>query len=256
MTLRRFFVDTPPVIGEEAILSGQDARHAKTVLRLAPGDKVLLLTGDGREYLAEICSAAGDCIRLMVMSARASSADPGILLTVAIGFLKEKKIDDLIPPLTELGIHHFLPFFAERSVSRPDPQRMASRVERWEKIARESMKQCRRTVAPIISPAVGFDHVLALGKNNHLNILFWEEDKHRSPFPPPPKEFTPPLRILIVLGPEGGITETEAAAAEKAGFTLCPLGPRILKAETAAIAATALAQYIYGDMNTSPDSPA
>ena len=247
--MRRFFCHDTPLVGEDASITGQDARHLALVLRLKPGDDVVVLSGDGREYLGRIVHIAPDEVKATILSEHLSSADPAILITVALGLLKEKKMDDLVRQLTELGMFRFQPFFARRSVSRPDAARMASRVRRWEKIARESIKQCRRGSVPEIHPVASLDEVLSKTASGHVKILFWEAQGPGTPFPEIRREAPGrPLSVTILLGPEGGLTEDEVSKARKAGFDICSLGPRILRAETAVIAACTLVQYVYGDM--------
>ncbi len=239
------------MVGSEAVISGQDARHIALVLRLKPGDDIILLTGDGREFSARIISVSPDEVRVDVLAMHLSQTDPDIELTVGLGFLKEKKMDELVRQLTELGMHRFQPFFARRSVSRPDKGRMAARMLRWEKIARESLKQCRRGSVPEIRPAVPFNEVLSLAAEDDVRIVFWEEETGvliPDTFEVPSDR---PLRVTILLGPEGGLTDEEVQEARSAGFVVCSLGPRILRAETAAVSACALIQYVCGDMGNS-----
>jgi 16S rRNA (uracil1498-N3)-methyltransferase len=247
--MRRFFCHDTPVVGEDALITGQDARHLARVLRLKPGDEVVVLSGGGREYLGKIVHITPDEVKATILSEHLSNADPAIDLTVALGFLKEKKMDDLVRQLTELGMFRFQPFFARRSVSRPDGVRMTSRVRRWEKIARESIKQCRRGSVPEILSAVSLDEVLSRAASDHVKILFWEAQDRKTPFPEARRAASDsPISITILLGPEGGLTEDEVSTARGAGFDICSLGPRILKAETAAVVACTLVQYVYGDM--------
>jgi 16S rRNA (uracil1498-N3)-methyltransferase len=249
--MRRFFSHETPVVGGETVITGQDARHITRVLRLKHGDEVVLLSGDGREFLARIARIDADKVAVAVFFEHISKAEPSIRLTVCLGFLKEKKMDDLVRPLTELGMSRFQPFFARRSVSRPDPSRMASRVRRWEKIARESIKQCRRGSVPEIRPAVSLDEALRLSADDGVKILFFENENGPNAFPTPrPAGTDTNLKATIILGPEGGFTDEEVAAARSAGFDILSMGPRILKAETAAVAACTLVQYVYGDMGS------
>lgn len=250
--MRRFFSQKTPIVGEESVITGQDARHLARVLRLKPGEDVIVLSGDGREFLARICRIDSGNVTAAILSEHVSKADPSIELTVCLGFLKEKKMDDLVRQLTELGMARFQPFFAQRSVSKPDPARMASRVKRWEKIAQESIKQCRRGLVPEIRPAVSLDEAVRMAEGDDVKILFYENEAGREPFPATrPAEIDDSFRVTILLGPEGGLTEDEVAAARSAGFDIRSLGPRILKAETAVVAACTLVQYVYGDMGAS-----
>jgi 16S rRNA (uracil1498-N3)-methyltransferase len=247
--MRRFFSHEAPVVGAETVIAGQDARHIVRVLRLKAGDEVVLLSGDGREFQAKIARIDAGNVAVAVLSERVSGADPSIELTICLGFLKEKKMDDLVRQLTELGMSRFQPFLARRSVSRPDPSRMASRVRRWEKIARESIKQCRRGSVPEIRPAVSLDEALRLSADDGVKILFYENETGPNSFPESRSAGADvPLKVTIMLGPEGGFTDDEVGTVRSAGFEILSMGPRILKAETAAVAACALVQYVYGDM--------
>ena len=142
----------------------------------------------------------------------------------------------------------WIPFFSERSVPRPDKKRLAARLQRWQKIAQESFKQCGRSILPEISPPVSFEEVLALGQACTLKYIFWENESQvllqKSDIRLP----KPGYRIIIVLGPEGGFTPQEIEKAKDRGFEVAGLGPRILRAETATLAACTLMQYLYGDL--------
>jgi 16S rRNA (uracil1498-N3)-methyltransferase len=170
---------------------------------------------------------------------------------VAQALLKDQKMDFLLRQLTELGITRWLPFISERSVPQPDERRQASRAARWARIAREAVKQCRRGRIPELSPVGRFDDVLREAAHFDTRILFWEGACHALPML---ADSDPggPRRILVIVGPEGGFSDEEAVSAEQAGVRLATLGPRILRAETATIAACTLAQHLYGDLRTAP----
>jgi 16S rRNA (uracil1498-N3)-methyltransferase len=141
-----------------------------------------------------------------------------------------------------------MPFFSERSVPRPDNKRLADRTERWQKIARESFKQCHRSVLPQIDAPVSFDEMLAQGQFCDVNIIFWEDETRSLKRTLAADRTKSVNRILVVLGPEGGFTSREIDRTKDAGFTVAGLGPRILRAETASLAACTLMQYIFGDL--------
>jgi len=147
--------------------------------------------------------------------------------------------------LTELGARCFIPFTCERAVARPDPKRMAARKARWETIAAESLKQCRRTRTPEITNLRDFNGMLTASDTADAKLVFWEAAS--APLATLP-ELKPGATVFAVLGPEGGLTADEVAAATACGFRVLSMGPRILRAETAAVAACALLQHRFGDM--------
>jgi 16S rRNA (uracil1498-N3)-methyltransferase len=146
--------------------------------------------------------------------------------------------------LSELGVARFQPIVSERAVVRPAAGRSAHRVERWRKICIETLKQCRRGDLMEIEDVALFGSLLEAEGGCDLRIMFWENATHGLV----PQGAAGVRSVLVVLGPEGGFSDREAAAAEKAGFMLARLGPRVLRAETAAVAACAVVQYLFGDL--------
>lgn len=243
--MRRFLIDEPLTDGARVPLTRSDANHAKNVLRLRPGDTILLMDGRGGEYDAAIAEISEEGVIAEIHGRRADKRESPADITIAQGFLKEKKMDGLMRQLTELGIRRFVPYTAARSVARPDEKRMTTRKARWQKIAAESLKQCRRTRTTDITDLLNFENMLAESDGADLKIIFWEEASAPLTALPTPKAGA---AVFAVLGPEGGLTAEEVAAATERGFTAVSLGPRILRAETAAAAAAALIQHRFGDM--------
>ncbi len=233
-------------------LSPGDANHVRNVLRLQPGDPVRLFDGRGVEYDARIARIDGGGVLAVVIGATRPETESPTAITIAQGFLKDKKMDTLVRQLTELGVSRWIPYFADRSVARPDPKRLRARRERWQKIAAESLKQCRRSRIPDISGVQSFDEMLHAAADADLRILFWEKAPETSPTLFSLAAKKPYGSVFAVLGPEGGLTDAEVDAAAAAGFLTAALGPRILRAETAAVAACALLQYFLGDLGKNP----
>lgn len=246
--MRRFFIDQPKIeVPASAVVTGSDVRHIKNVLRLKPGDEVRLFDGKGLEYDARIVSLGSDRVELLATRSFCSETESPVQIAVAQGFLKDKKMDELIRQLTELGITAWVPFFAERSVPKPDKQRLDSRMERWKNIAKESLKQCRRGRIPEISAPVSFEAVLNMGKAFDFRIMFWENEQTNFAFPREQRSGHYET-VFAMLGPEGGFAPDEVERAMSCGWVSAALGPRILKAETATISAVTLLQYFFGDM--------
>ncbi len=248
--MRRIYIDPAQASRPAPLITGGDANHIRNALRLGPGDPVTLFDGAGREYRAHIRDVSHEGVRVEILETLETLGESPARIAAAQAFLKDRKMDALIRRLTELGISQWLPFFSERSVARPDDRKIAARMERWEKIARESLKQCRRSRTPEIRFLPTLDAVLGLGREYDLRILFWENKGQDATLAdlPIPIRGAACRRILLVLGPEGGFSGAEAKAAARHGFFIAGLGPRILRAETAAVAACALVQYMFGDM--------
>lgn len=245
--MRYFFVEPDELARAVVTIGGKEARHMVKVLRLKPGMVVGLSDGCGLQGEARIRALTRDRVILDVERRFPSPREPAGELVVAQAMLKDQKMDRLLRQLTELGITGWQPFISARSVPQLDKRRQASRAGRWERIAREAVKQCRRGRVPDIAPLGLLDDVLRDAARFDIRVMFWEGA--RRPLPTVPNDLTDSgRRVLAVVGPEGGFADEEAAAAEAAGFRLTTLGPRILKAETAAVAACTLIQHLYGDL--------
>lgn len=246
--MRHFLIDPEQLAREAPTITGPDVQHMRRVLRLKPGDRIGVLDGLGAAYEARILTLDANKATIQVIGLLGDVlTTPAVEIGLAQALLKDKKMDLLVRQATELGVSDWMPFVSGRSVPRPDPGRLARREERWEKIAREALKQCRRPVLPRIHPTAGWEELLAAGADWHLRYFFWEGA--RGKLAPPERPGTPgPCRVLLVCGPEGGFSREEADRAVSAGFLPVSLGPGILRSETAAVAVLGIAQYLFGDM--------
>jgi 16S rRNA (uracil1498-N3)-methyltransferase len=249
--MRHFYLDPSEATKSSLYIKGSEAHHIKNVLRLKPGDHLKLFDGAGYEYEAVISNFDGEAVAVEIQRKRRIPVISGARIFVAQAFLKEKKMDDLVRKLTELGIAGWIPFFSQRSIARPDKRRLDGRIQRWNRIATEALKQCRRKNMLEISRSLSFDEVLEFGKNHDLKIVFWENETVPVSRELSSKIDHPLKSILVMLGPEGGFANQEIEKARRAGFVTAGLGPRILRAETATLAACALIQYLFGDMGSS-----
>ena len=248
--MRLFHVDQSMVTDSSLTIVGSEAHHIKNVLRLKPGDHLKLFDGTGHEYEAVISRFDAAKVEVEIRRELQSNLDPGPRILVAQAFLKEKKMDDLVRGLSELGIAGWIPFYSQRTVARPDKKRLAGRTQRWHRIATAALKQCRRQNLLEISEALTFDEVLKLSKSCDLNIVFWENEAAHLGRDIRPISDHPLNSIMVMLGPEGGFAEAEIEMARQSGFVTAGLGPRILRAETATLVASTLVQYLFGDMGS------
>ena len=232
--------------GETVELPREEAQHAVKVLRLRAGDEVELLDGAGGAYAAEIARADRDGASLTVREALPCRESP-VSLTLYMGLPKAEKLELIAQKLTELGAVRLVPVVMARSVARPDGKDGDKRRERLERIALEATKQCGRGRVPDMAAPVGWKDALRDMAAHELTLIPWEEarglrlgDVHAE---------KPDARdITLLIGPEGGIAPEEAHEAEAQGARLVTLGPRILRAETAAIASAAAVMALWGDL--------
>jgi len=243
--MQKFLIPDIHTIPSTAVLQGQDAKHIAKVLRLKPGDPINITNGDGKDFIAHISFVSPNRIDLNISKAYKSSTESLIKITLCSGMLKDKKMDLVIKHVTQLGIHTWIPFFCERSIPTPDKKRIEKRHQRWENIARESLKQCRRSRLPKIIKPLNYETLLNQPTVNDLKIAFWEKASNKLNTL---KQEPAVNQIFILIGPEGGFSETEIAMAKEKSFTPYSLGPRILRAETASISSCTLIQHIFGDI--------
>lgn len=245
--MKRFFIDPDEVTKDSPVIEGADAHHISTVFRLTPGDHILLVDGSGMEYEAEIISLSKKRVNIAIIKKYFPATESPLRITIGQGYLKDKKMDMLIRHLTEIGITGWLPVISEFSVPKPDPKKIDSKLGRWELIAKEAVKQCRRTRVPEILAPMTFQEAVEASGHMDLKIIFYENETtslaqtastlHKKPF-----------TIFVLLGPEGGFSNKEIELAISKGFIVASLGPRILRAETASISACTLIQHQFGDM--------
>lgn len=241
MSSARFLVESSELDCDSLQLRGEELRHLRA-RRLGPGAEIVLLDGTGRQRRAtiEVVTSKRAQLRLHAEATSIKSHESHLRLELAQAALKADKLDLVIEKATELGVSGVAVFTSARCVSKPDP----GRADRWQRVARSAAKQCRRSTVPGVRGPLGFDEVLS-ATTSGPRLLFWEgatSVRLEARF------VTPPEAILAVVGPEGGFDPKEIAAARAAGFEIVGLGPRILRAETAAIVVVALCQRLWGDL--------
>lgn len=243
--MQKFILPPECIDNNKAVIKGQDAKHIYKVLRLKPKDPIHLTNGKGMDYEGYVLSAGPGMVEVCLTGEHPSTTESCLRLTVCCGMLKDKKMDLVIKHLTQLGVVEWIPFFCERAIPTPDSNRLLKRTDRWHTIAKESIKQCQRSCLVTIPEPKKFQDVLELSHSFQQKIAFWEKSNHPlTQLPPAPSD----SRVIILIGPEGGFTDKEISLAREKEFKAYSLGPRILRAETAAICATTLIQHLLGDI--------
>ena len=244
--MRRFIISPEQLDQPRPYIDGADAHHLRVVLRTRPGDRIDVLDGRGNAFRARIVSLDRDRVYVALEDPFPQEQQIGTEMILAQGYLKDKKMDGLVRPLSELGVARWIPFLSKRSVPVPDEKRLLSRYARWQKISLEAVKQCGRRFPMVIDPLVSFEAALEQAKFYDIKLIFWEgisESESRALMPTCRAE-----NVFALIGPEGGFDLEEVALARKTGFLAVGLGPRILRAETATLAAAVLMQFVFGDM--------
>ena len=242
MSLPRFHVPGSAP-GSRIALPEHAAHHAREVLRLRAGAPVRIFDGEGAEFEATLDSVTrqGVQVRLGGPTTPRCPESP-LRVVLALPPLKGDRMETVIQKATELGVTEIRPIITARTDAAGRPALHGSRQERWEKVASGAAEQCGRAVVPLVAPTVTLSTLLAEPFDG-LKIFFLERSG-----PAPLSTLPRPSRVLMLVGPAGGWEEAEVAQATSAGFVAAGLGPRILRAETAALAAVSAVQVLWGDL--------
>ena len=244
--MRRFFISPEQLNQPKPAIDGADAHHLRVVLRSRPGDRIDILDGRGNAYRARIVSMDHEKVYLALETPVDGQPEARPEMVLAQGYLKDKKMDGLVRQLTELGVSRWIPFLAARSVPAPDDKRLHQRHLRWQRITLEAVKQCGRRSPMTIDPVVSFEVAVQRAQSCDIKLIFWEKESDSINRPVIPESGA--RKIFAMIGPEGGFEPSEVNLAREAGFVAVGMGPRILKAETATLAAATLIQFVFGDM--------
>lgn len=238
--LHRFFVEPLQVRDGQIRILNPDARQIRTVLRLKEGDRLAALDGSGNCYLGEITAIDREQVCAAVSEVCSVATEPAVHLTLAQGLPKGDKYSLIIQKGTELGISEYVGVICARSVTRAAD--VSLKQARWLRIAKEAAEQCGRGKVPVIRGVDSFRNVLNKGKDHDLALVGWEKESSVL-LSEVLRSNGSAKRVMLLIGPEGGFTGEEIEAAQSAGFVTVSLGRRMLRAETAAIAASAIVLY-------------
>ena len=238
----RFFVSAEDLEKEEVSLTGENAQHAK-VLRLKPGETVLLCDGEGREAVCKVASTDGWLLR--AMERRESQSEAAVKVSVYMALPKADKLEHVIQKATELGAYEIVTFPSARCVSRPDEKSLKKKLERWEKIAASAAEQSGRGRIPKVLVLGSFSEALTRAAQADKALMFYEHEE----------ALTLKMAlssgsygtVSLLTGPEGGLEEAEVTQAREVGLQVCTLGRRILRCETAPLCALSAVMYDAGE---------
>jgi 16S rRNA (uracil1498-N3)-methyltransferase len=247
--MRRFFVRPEDVEGHELRLRGDEVNHLARVLRLGRGAQVVVFNGQGHEYVAMVERFEADGVVCRILCDTEVQPTRAVSITLGQGLPKAEKFAWVIQKTTELGVSEIVPLLTERVVPHVSQDHIATKVGRWEKLAREACKQSGRATVPNLWPPTPLQTFFTSFQSAGLKLVLWEGD-HRRALRTVLAASEPVASVAVVVGPEGGLTAQEVARGEAYGFLTVGLGNRILRTETAGLIAVALLQYQFGDLGS------
>ncbi len=242
--VRRFYVEPGTVRGRQVALAPEAAHRLGRVLRLRSGQHLVLFDGSGREWEVELKSVGPKGLTAVVVQEVAPPPEPQVHLTLLAGLTKEPRFEVLLEKATELGVAEIVPVVARRSVVRPWKE--GAKQERWRRIVIEATEQCERARPPRLRTPLPLPQALRLAGG--LRVVPWEEERSLGLRQLLRGLTEAPRQVSVLVGPEGGLEPQEVEMARGAGFAVVTLGPRILRAETAAIVACALVMHELGEL--------
>lgn len=242
MAIPRLFVDAPIRLAHETLLPAETAAHGVRVLRLRAGDRVTLFNGEGGEYQATIRRADKRGVAVMVDAHQAVERESLLSITLAQGISKGDRMDYTIQKAVELGVTRIVPLETERTTVRLDQERVVKRLVHWRRVAISACEQCGRNRVPAILPVMPVAQWCERPVAGLQLVLAPEAKQGLRELPELIQEVT------LLVGPEGGWADAELRLAERSGYRSLRLGPRVLRTETAPIAAIAVIQAFWGDL--------
>jgi 16S rRNA (uracil1498-N3)-methyltransferase len=246
--MHRFFLPRSSFEGEWVRFPEETASQIHRVLRLKPGQIVIALDGEGREYEVRLRKVENHHAEGLVLLERMVVGEPRFELTLLLAITQREKFEWMLQKCTELGAAHFVPVICARSLSHAEREAQ-KKLDRWQKIVKEAAEQSRRGRIPLVNEAVGFEE--AVGNRaapDTLKLIAWEGEETKSLSAALRAADPRPVRARVLVGPEGGFETQEVALAAKCGFAPVSLGRRILRMETAAMVCTALTMYEMDEM--------
>lgn len=244
MRLSRFYVETPLSLGDHE-LPETVAHHLCRVLRRGPGDALQLFDGSGQDYTGVISEISKKRVRVTLDQVHPGLAESPLKIHLGQGLSRGERMDWAIQKATELGVSEITPLICERGEVRLNDDRWQKRSQHWRQIIVSACEQCGRSTLPKLHDPISLN--VWIGESlAELKLVL-------HPDAPPMQKYTPPDSVAFLIGPEGGLSPAEVNQAMNHDFRPTSLGPRILRTETAPVAALAIAQALWGDLNPTPD---
>lgn len=242
MRIPRIYHSQPLEVGYNVSLEESAANHVARVLRMSPGQQLTLFNGSNQSYSAQITRSDKKAVDVTIIAASKTECESPLHLHLGQVMSRGEKMEFTIQKSTELGVNTITPLFSERCGVKLDNDRLAKKIEQWQKIAISACEQCGRNAVPEILPAVSLEAWCA-EKFEGLKLNLHPRAQYSINTLP-----SPVTHIRLLIGPEGGLSEQEIEMTTSRGFTDILLGPRVLRTETASLTAIAALQLRFGDL--------
>jgi 16S rRNA (uracil1498-N3)-methyltransferase len=242
VTIPRLYVDAPLAVGIDLELPQAQAQHVLRVLRLNAGAALVLFNGRGGEFGARITRAGSRGVQCLTESFESTAREPPISITLLQGLSRADRMDYTIQKAVELGVAAIAPVATRRSTIRLDRERASRRQAHWLGVIAAACEQCGRNLLPRLQPVMPLATALAAERASLRLVLDRDAGATLSSLSRPAQD------VSLLVGPEGGLDPAEVASAVAAGHVAVRLGPRVLRTETAGVAAVAAIQALWGDL--------
>ena len=244
MRIPRIYTPQPLETQQSLVLEPGASRHVLTVLRFKPGATLVLFDGSGREFDAQLEAVGNRRARVRISIERSTRSESPLQVTLAQGISRGERMDYTLQKAVELGVAEIIPLLTECSVVRLDVEQKERKREHWQQLVIGACEQSGRVRVPAVRAPLPLGEFLSSPQRPGLNLLLDPTANAVVNDLPAPQAH----QILLLVGPEGGLSDAEIAAAQRAGFTRIRFGPRILRTETAALVALSLLQARWGDL--------
>lgn len=238
-----FFVTPAQIADGYAVITGQDVKHIRNVLRMKPGEKVAVRDGISRNYICELETIGAEEIRARILSAEEDSSELPAKLVLFQGLPKSDKMELIIQKAVELGAYQIVPVATRRAVVKLDKKKEDAKVKRWNSIAESAAKQCGRMRIPEVSGVMGLREAFAYAAGFDRNIIPYELAEGMEETKAILDQIRPGMQVGIFIGPEGGFDVAEIEEAMEAGVCPITLGRRILRTETAGMTVLSILMF-------------
>src|SRR5690606_824383 len=241
MRIPRIFTSQIISSGQVLMLEEAPSHHLSKVLRMQVGRELILFNGMGGEFTAVIQAINKKNIEIAVGNFCAENRQSPLELELAIGLSRGERMDWVLQKATELGVTRISPLITERTEVKLSGERLVKKFEHWQQILISACEQCQRNILPHLNPPTRLSEWLAQ-TNAEYRFVLHHRDNQKLP------AVAQVASLALLIGPEGGLSDTEIGLAKAADFTALTLGPRVLRTETAPVAAISLVQYLWGDL--------